>query len=272
MSTVLVPRKEARGRTSDVPTRRDLPRGRLDWHSSAPPQVAQAESWLDDTPGWAAWAEHLKARSWPVPLPCFAGRRSPLAWALPEELADAETAALIVGLHQRSRRARGDLLAQQLRAWLAESDEAPAEAPFGLECLAWCYAMPRIAAMAPAETWWELLSRLVGTASDAAALDVAEHPWAQQLLAAELPLTLGWCFPELEPCRQLVPGARRRLHAALDQLLDTQGVPLSFPPGAFAALLACWSRCLAISRRLEEARWSDGRKSDSLSHCGTLCG
>src|SRR5688572_33273671 len=99
MSTVLV-RKEARARTSDVPARRGLPPGKIDWHPGAPPQVAQAESWSDGTAGWAAWREHLKARLWPAPLACFTGRQSPLAWALPIELVESETATLITGLHR----------------------------------------------------------------------------------------------------------------------------------------------------------------------------
>src|SRR5262245_62384978 len=112
MSTVLVPRKEARAATSDVPTRRGLPPSRLDWHSSAPPQVAEADGWDGGTLGWTAWAQHLATRAWPTPLHGWAARRSPLAWALPGELADSETAALIASLHRPARRPRVDLLAQ----------------------------------------------------------------------------------------------------------------------------------------------------------------
>jgi hypothetical protein len=228
---------------------------------------------MDGAPGWAAWCVHLAARPW-VPVAGWTGRRSPLAWALPPELAGGETVALVGALHQLAGRARRNrplprpsprrregaaksaLLTEQVRAWLAESDGAPADASPGLECLAWCHALPCLTVIA-AETWWALLSRLTETAADAAVLDPLGQPWPQQLLAVELPLTLGWCFPELEPCRQLVAGARRRLGAALDQLLDAQGVPFAVPAAAFRPLLACWARCLAIGRHLDEGHWSE---------------
>src|SRR5438094_5687380 len=100
MSTVLVPQKEFRPATSEVDTGSGLPRERRDWHPCAPPEVAQADGWRENTPGWAAWIDHLAARSTPAALPCWSGKRSPLTWALPADLAGSETTELIASLHK----------------------------------------------------------------------------------------------------------------------------------------------------------------------------
>jgi hypothetical protein len=256
MTTVLVPRKEARATTLDVPARSAVSPARFDWHACTPPQIAEADDWHDGTAGWAAWVDHLATRTWPVPAPCWAGRRSPLTWALPSDLADSDSAGLIARLRKPFRAADGELIAGELRAWLVESSDAPAEPGLALQCLAWCHALPRLARHVSASSWWELLERLRGISS--AGQDAGRHqrPWPQQLLAAEMPLTLAWMLPELESCRRLATAGSRQLDSSLVELLDDKGLLLAIHGEALGPLLACWTRCLTLAST-PDGCWSE---------------
>lgn len=226
------------------------------WHKRAPRRVCRAYETSDER-GWAAWSKHLAGRKLRPLSKLLPGKPSPLAWALIE---DAESSparqliALLGSLAGPARRARPAIQAAA-EAWLA-LDARPGRAacddvPWGLECLAWCGALPQLTAHLPEPLWWSLLDRLTATAgSDArASLD----PLAVQLLQGELPLALAYSFPELEVCQALAEAGRRTVIAGASELLDGEGLPHCRYLHLLRPLLACWTRCRAVGRALGAA-------------------
>jgi hypothetical protein len=147
-----------------------------------------------------------------------------------------------------------------LERWLDGSEAAESNAFFGIECLAWCHALPKLSHVLPAAPWCELLDRLAEITREAAAIEVTEHPLEHQLLSGELPLTLSYLFPELSACRELFRPAKRQLSRGIVELLDGEGLPRARQIPLVCALLACWTRsgCLARDRG-ESAFDSAGR-------------
>ena len=63
------------------------------WNGPAPQSLRDRYQTADDDEGWRRWKKHLARRRKPRPLANeFVGRRSPLTWALPDEVS-AELAA-----------------------------------------------------------------------------------------------------------------------------------------------------------------------------------
>ncbi|HEX4147565.1 MAG TPA: hypothetical protein VHY20_01200, partial [Pirellulales bacterium] len=191
---------------------------------------------------------------------------SPLYWGL---AADADsprlgdgTRSLIAKLPHfgSKKRQQSTDVAAEAKAWLAEIDQGSATVELGLEALAWAYALPQLADTLPADCWWELLGRLfdLTTATGAAAIQGSVGDpwvWQSQLLAAELPLALAYTLPEINACRELAPASGAAIAAAMDELLDDQGL-LKFSNFArLRPLLACWTRSRAMADELKPARW-----------------
>jgi hypothetical protein len=81
-------------------------------------------------------------------------------------------------------------------------------------------------------------------------------PWCYQLLAGELPLTLAYLFPEIAVCQSLHSQASKTLSTGLLDLLDGEGLPHAKLFDQFRSLLACWTRCLAMARRMKQPCWT----------------
>jgi len=95
-----------------------------------------------------------------------------------------------------------------LNTWHCEPEVLPASVDFAVECLAVAHALPVAARQLGEQRWWQLLDELLQLAASAADWPIdAEMPpaqaFAQQLLVAELPLTLTYLFPEIKPCYKL---------------------------------------------------------------------
>jgi len=148
----------------------------------------------------------------------------------------------------RGKRGWGNEAAEQLSFWLVEAEGTGASVGYGLECLAWCRAMPQLAKYAPGKMWWNLLWHLLDGADEAAAAQAAD-PLAAMLLAAELPLTLAAQFPEIEDCR----GRAEPALMAFQRLMTDPGMNEAMASPALLHLLrptlACWIRCEKLSRR-----------------------
>src|SRR2546429_449734 len=79
-----------------------------------------------------------------------------------------------------------------------------------------CYARPALSRELPAETWWLVLERLheLVLQMNAGGLDWPadpRHVLQHQLLAGELPLALGFLFPEVRSMRSMRKVARASL-------------------------------------------------------------
>lgn len=232
---------------------------------------ASAEQWLaeffeDSTPhddhdgegagdrhtAWRSWVRHLARREkradWPTLL---RGRRSPLWWSYLPGRRGRDTAALLAQLDRilmRGKRARGATV-EALRAWIDERPPVTSDAGAALEALAWCHALPALAAEAPSDLWWSALDQLVQATHDAESASPTESPLVHQLLAGELPLTLAYRFPELRSCRDLAERGERTLAAGLEELLDAAGMVHCCQLDDLVPLVGCWTRSFLLSGR-----------------------
>jgi hypothetical protein len=177
-----------------------------------------------------------------------------LTWGLPA----AEIAALFRP-HFAGRDLRRAI--KVLPRWLDDTAAKAWTLTDALSALAWCRGMPRLAAALPADAWWQLLAHLLRAAAEANAAGAGgrhsdDQPLVHQLLAGELALTLAYLFPEITVCRELMPQARRALSAGLANLLDDRGLPHARHLDRLRLLLACWTRCRVLGRRLKHGCWS----------------
>jgi hypothetical protein len=146
-----------------------------------------------------------------------------------------------------------------LRQWLDETAERPWRRGDALSALAWCHALPALAAALPADAWWQLLFHLTRMAADADAADAAgqwdQEPLVHQLVAGELALTLAYLFPELAVASPLAAQAERVLSTGLAELLDDRGLLHARHVEQLPLLLACWTRSRMLGRRLRKGGW-----------------
>ncbi len=255
------------------------------WHKRAPRRVCRA---YESQRGWPAWCKHLADRNLPAINKLLPDPASALTWALPEG-ADSSQAlkltALLGSLAGPARRKRPSFEAA-LRSWLGldatldVSSDAPGMgqefipsttdfAPPGLECLAWCGALPQLAAHLPEGLWWQLLNRLTAIAADGAS--ASDDPLAVQLLRAELPLAIAYSFPELEVCQALADVGRRTLAAGAAEMLDGEGLLHCRYLHLMRPLLACWTRCGAFAQAVGEASRGAARwENDAAQYPGLL--
>lgn len=205
------------------------------WRKSAPHNLRTSGGQARDPEAWNVWRRHLAERKTPVEL-------DRLHCELFETPSIEDSA---------------------VEEAVAERIEYPCDSwtlDFAMAELQWCRRLPKLAATLPAETWWKLWERVVRTAVDAVALPVGENgrsdnPTVQQLLAGELPLLLGYLFPEIRTCRKLLREARRSLSAGVADLLDGRGLLHARHFKHLRSLLTCWTRCRVLGERLKRNCW-----------------
>lgn len=121
--------------------------------------------------------------------------------------------------------------------------------------------MPRLAQSAPAEWWWHTAQQLHDMAAEAPTqcVDWQADPHGvlrQQLLAGELPLALGYLFPEIVALRQLRKSARAMFSETILELTDGQGMPHGSLLPVLGPLFACWTRARWLGGRMPRNAWS----------------
>jgi hypothetical protein len=222
------------------------------WHPSAPRAVQKAYASGDDAAGWTVWRRHLERRKRPLPPSQAVGGN----WMFNCGLSAAELSALF--LLQR-RPGDGRPMPAILRQWLDETTAKRWTPGDALSALAWCHALPGLAAALPADAWWQLLFHLARMATDAGAADSAgqwdKEPLVEQLVAGELALTLAYLFPELTVSGPLAAQAAAVLSAGAAELLDDRGLPHARHLDRLPLLLACWTRSRILGRRLRKGGW-----------------
>ncbi len=196
---------------------------------------------------WPEWTQHLAKRKRPRPLSDLiaTGSTSALQWPLHAEFAESESADIVHRLERFKppKSTSNGSMARRVESWLEAAGGRAPSPLFGIECLAWAHALPRLARLLPAAPWCQLLEQLATVCHDAAGISVTEQPLTQQMLCGELPLTLAYLFPEIESCAALAAPARRALSDGIVELLDGEGLFNARHLRAMRPLLGCWTRC-----------------------------
>ncbi len=226
------------------------------WHPCTPRRVLKTYRSRLDQRGWTAWCKYLAKRKLCPLDKLLPGKYSPLTWALPPGADLAPTLkliALVDDLDASARRMPG--VDNAAVCWLGGAASASASAALGLECLAWCGALPRLTAYLPEPLWWDLFDGLTTIAGRNGA--AGDDPLATQLLFGELPLALAYSFAELEDCRTLAEVGRRTLGQGAAELLDGEGLLHASHLHLLRPLLACWTRCKALGQELAGGGWNE---------------
>jgi hypothetical protein len=154
-----------------------------------------------------------------------------------------------------------DEVREAVSAWLQDATVSRVTPDYAMSALTWCRRLPILAEVLPARVWWDLFNHLLETAAGASAASVNDRSedaaMSWQLLAGELALTLAYLFPEMTTCRRLLPRARLALTAGLADLLDGKGLLHAKAFDWFWPLLACWTRCRTLGRRLKRSCWTN---------------
>jgi hypothetical protein len=195
---------------------------------------------------WNAWLEHLADRRQPVALTDLIARRgkNPLRWVLPDACDGApahQPLKQLLKLGSKKKQA-ATATSDLARDWLETLPGREPDAMLGLECLAWCHALPRIAPVLAHELWCQLAQQLAETVELATGLNLQDSPTTHQLLAGELPLALSYQFPEIKTFHR-EQSAARALSFGVCELLDGEGLPHARHLNEMRSLLACWTRC-----------------------------
>jgi len=223
------------------------------WHKSSPANVAKAAAWDEGSAGWRAWAKHLTKRKRPAPLSALLKDAAvPVLWAMPPEVLERQGAlARRLAKLDTAKSGGSKRFAEMLAEWLAEPPASTSDPGLAIECLAWAYALPRLADRVPADSWWALLQRLLDVSGEAVAVGERGDVFSWQSLGGELPLALAYLLPELKPCRKMLKVGRRTLSDGLDRLLDGEGLPHRKHLPLLRPLAACWTRARAIGERID---------------------
>jgi hypothetical protein len=132
------------------------------WNGPAPNRLRDNYRTIGDVTNWRVWQDHLAKRKRPHEIASkFAGRKSPLRWAIPNEAAFAPTFKLLDQLERivQGRKAKYSVaeLAGTVEHWIWSSELFECPAAVAIEAVAWSHALPRLAAILSAPQWWKLL-------------------------------------------------------------------------------------------------------------------
>lgn len=231
------------------------------WHPSAPADVVEAYTTADGQEGWEAWTDYLESRrSRPTLDKLVSDGEHALLWGMPGAVRDSETYGLVARLGQtrsfvkRDKRRRwADVAAD----WLDAASIASASTAHAYECLAWCYALPRLPNCIGENLWWKLVNHLVSVAREARQWLNDRDPLTHQLLAGELALSLAYTLPEIRLCHDQALAAWTTIAEGLNDCVDLDGVPSQKIVTSFPALVASWTRARLVANRLGEDVWQD---------------
>ncbi|HUY88611.1 MAG TPA: hypothetical protein VMV10_07750 [Pirellulales bacterium] len=144
-------------------------------------------------------------------------------------------------------------LAEQLEEWLAARPGEfikPAEI---VKSLAWANALPWLIERLEPAVWQTCLQKLLQqaeTATKSRNLPLL----TRQFVAAELPQTLAYWFPELEACQWLADAGVEAALASLEAAVDAAGVIHGKYLPWLRPLLASWIRMAALEHELPKDR------------------
>lgn len=225
-------------------------RGRDIWHKCAPNKLVAEGHWDSGSEGWQRWRKHLAGRERLAIDSVTLGER--VAWS-DDPAAEHDWLPLLKGPIRR-RRDREAIRGAARRFVLGKRAAAPLPTD-AVECLAWAYALPRLAETLDAGEWWDVLDELVAQSRHGAALNALAQPTESQLLGGELGLALAYLFPELKPCRKLAAQSRATLNQGVLDLLSPDGLLHAAHLAQLPGLMACWLRARMIGPALKRGCW-----------------
>lgn len=219
------------------------------WHDKAPSELVEACSTADAAAAWKHWQRHLRKRKNPADLKFLKGKTPPILWGWPKEW---QCEAIQLALESPAT------LAEIV---IGDDGISTPDLPLALQIVALAHALPKLAFDLPADTWWFLAERLRAIAADALTQRIGTQSEPSeiirnQLLSGELPLALGYLFPEVRSHHALRDDARAALSESIVELTDGQGLPNARLLPVFAPLFACWTRTRQIGRHLKRGAWS----------------
>ncbi len=226
-----------------------LPKLQPLWHKRAPRQLVEQCLASEPDTDWKVWQKHLRSRNRPRLPRAFYKGDSPLVWGWPVNWDRDNVLAAINAPTSLAELAMGDDPSQLPDLLLA------------LQFVALAYALPQLANELPAETWWSLVEHLHQMATQAAAVHVDWETDPKivvraQLLAGELPLVLGYLFPEIRALHDLRDDARAAFSDALVEITDGQGLLHARLLPVLPPLFACWTRARMLGEELQRGAWS----------------
>ncbi len=219
------------------------------WHKKTPRQIVEQCLASEPFSGWKIWQKHLQSpKRLRLPRP-FRKGESPLLWGWPVSWDRDSIKAAIESPTSLAELAIGD-----------DSSQLP-DLPLALQLVALAYTLPQLANELPAETWWSLIEHLHQTATQAAAVHVDWETDPKivvraQLLAGELPLVLGYLFPEIRALHALRDEARAAFSDALVEITDGQGLLHARLLPVLPPLFACWTRARLLGGAFQRGAWS----------------
>lgn len=212
-----------------------------------------------------AYLKHLQKRKSPQLLEQLSETRSPvLCWGLDLEVFGQQTRDLIKLLETAVKDNSKLSIARAtevLSAWSSGSNSPPQSPEFALECLAIAHALSRLVNVVSTDCWWSLLDAVYRFADSGLKwqenLDQpAEQAFAQQLLAAELPFTLAYLFPEMALLKKLRAPAQENFVAGMEELLNGNGLLHGNLLRLQRPLVACWTRCRLMAEHQKKSSLS----------------
>ncbi|MCA9175618.1 MAG: hypothetical protein KDB14_14135 [Planctomycetales bacterium] len=140
-------------------------------------------------------------------------------------------------------------LTESVEIWLDEIGPRPLDEIVGLECLTLARALPSFAAVLSESRWVELFESLSRIAADAGRMPFEQMPLAQQLLGAELPMTLAAIFADAEAMVALGEAGMQCVSLGMQEVLDGEGLLHARYIADQRPLLATWTRSLRIAKK-----------------------
>ena len=190
------------------------------------------------------------------------GSNSPLLWLLNSQTRDEIAEVHIAKWYQHSRDAqrRSGVSLTTSSQWIEEiigalpaaNDSRPG-AGGALTTLAAAQALRELLAISGEADCCPVLERLISQTEQLKlhVADTAIHPWLEQMLAVELPLTLAYQLPALVVQADLAQPAADWMAGAVGVGLDDDGWPRAELVPLFGPLMASWVRSLKMIAALE---------------------
>ncbi len=147
-----------------------------------------------------------------------------------------------------------DPIGELLAVWLTDAELAPVDRGYAIEAVAWARALPRLVGVVDETLWWQLWNHLVSVAGELTPASATADPCTAQLLAAELPLTLAYQFPEFSVAASLAEAGEQAARQSLQETICGEGLAPVRHWDSFRPLLACWTRSWTIAAEIAQRR------------------
>ncbi len=144
---------------------------------------------------------------------------------------------------------------QRVVEWMQEHARPIRDVAVALEAIATAEELPRLEKVLGSEDWLALGEFLSSLPADADPQTIKDQPLLHQLLAGELAWTLATRLPQTAASRRLEKNGRSAISQGLSRILDRQGMLLAGHFHLLRPLLACWTRCRALSANLPGGGW-----------------